>query len=109
VALAAATPRPLQLIVRGGQLHLDQLYKAFNEVIFVDTTSFIKTINSQRLVWRADGKVGWQRTSTAAAYPLDSMLEHNVQGFAQVIEDIAAKSLKPEFSKFHHGRRQIRH
>jgi hypothetical protein len=109
VALASATPRPLQLVVRGGQLHLDQLYKAFNEVVFVDTTSFLKTINRQKLVARADGKAGWQRAPTSAACPLDAMLEHNAKGFARVIEDIATRSLKPERYKFSHGGRQVRH
>jgi hypothetical protein len=94
VALAAAVPRPLQLVVRGGQVHLDELYNAFSEVVFIDTTSFMKTINRQRLTRRFDGKADWQPAATPKAHPLDVMLAHNVLAFAKVIEGIATKNLK---------------
>jgi len=109
IALAAAVPRPLQLVVRGGQIHLHELYRAFNAVVFIDTTSFIKTMNRQRFVWRNGEKADWQPAATPTAYPLDAMLEHNVRAFAQVIEGIAAKNLKVEFPKVHNGRRKNRY
>lgn len=91
VALASAVPRPLQLVVRGGLVHLDELYNAFSEVIFIDTTSFIKTINRQKFVRRASGKPDWQRAATRKAQPLDALLQHNAEAFSRMISEMAAK------------------
>lgn len=93
VALASAVRRPLQLVVRGGQVHLDQLNKAFSEVVFIDTTSFMKTISRQKFVRRASGKPDWQPAATHNAQSLDALLRHNVQAFAGMISDMAAKKL----------------
>lgn len=89
-ALAAAVSRPLQLVVRGGQVHLDELYNAFSEVIFIDTTSFIKTINRQKFVRRASGKPDWHPATTQKAQSLDGLLQHNAEAFATMISGMAA-------------------
>jgi hypothetical protein len=89
VALASAVQRPLQLVVRGGSVHLKELHDAFSEVIFIDTTSFIKTINRQKFVLRQGKKADWQPVVTPKAQPLDALLQHNAEAFARMISDVA--------------------
>jgi hypothetical protein len=98
-ALAAAVPRPLQLVVRGGQVHLDELYNAFSEVVFIDTTSFIKTINRQKFVRRASGKPDWQPAATQKAQSLDGLLQHNAEAFARMISEVTANKLARRATK----------
>jgi len=99
VALAAAVPRPLQLVVRGGQVHLNELYAAFSEVVFIDTTSFMKTIYRKRFVPRASGKPDWQSAATLKAQTLDALLRHNAEAFAGMISGLAAKKLTRRAAK----------
>jgi hypothetical protein len=99
VALAGAVPRPLQLVIRGGQVHLDELYNAFSEVVFIDTTSFMKTIYRKRFVRRASGKPDWQPATTQKAQSLDALLRHNTEAFAAMIADMATKRLTSRATK----------
>lgn len=94
VALAAAVPRDLQLVVRGGYIHLDELYRAFNEVTFIDTTSFMKTVHRQKFVGEPVKKIDWRPAGTPRNHPIDALLEHNIRGYSKAISDIAAKHLK---------------
>jgi hypothetical protein len=94
LAALAAVPRPLQVVVRGGVVHLDNLYDAFNEVVFVDTTSFIKTMKRKRFVRRPEGKIDWPSAGIPMSQPLDTLLDHNVRGCSGVISDVAVKHLR---------------
>lgn len=93
-ALAAATPRPLQLIVRGGYVHLDKLYDAFSDVVFLDTNSFMKAVHRQKFVRLESKKMDWVPSSTPKNKPIDALLEHNVRGHERVISEIAHEHLK---------------
>ncbi|HEX8174045.1 MAG TPA: hypothetical protein VF543_02880 [Pyrinomonadaceae bacterium] len=93
-ALALAVPRDLQIVVRGGYAHLEKLYSAFHEVVFIDTTSFMKTINRQKLTRLPSGKLEWRREVMPNAHPLDDLLEHNVRGFSRMISDKVSEYLK---------------
>lgn len=93
VALAATVTRPLQLVVRGGSVHLTNLCEAFREVVFVDTTSFMKSVNRQKCVKRFGRKMDWLSAGTPKSHPIDSLLEHNVLNYARVISEAAAKQL----------------
>jgi hypothetical protein len=94
MALAAAVPRPLQLVVRGGYVHLDKLYDAFNEVVFIDTTSFMKTVKRKKFVRRPNEKIDWLSASIPKNHPIDALLEHNIRGCSGVISEVAVKHLK---------------
>jgi hypothetical protein len=85
VELAAAAGRGLQIVVRGGQAHLGELERAFSEVVFIDTTSFVKTVKRQRLDWGPGAKRRWRSALTPRGYPLDELLQHNVETFAAMI------------------------
>jgi hypothetical protein len=92
--LAAAVHRPLQIVVRGGYVHLDELYESFSEVVFVDTTAFIKTMKRKKFVQRPDGKVEWLPAGIQKDHPLDALLDHNVKGCTRIISEVAFKHLK---------------
>jgi hypothetical protein len=83
--LGATVRRPLQIVIRGGYKYLNMLHKAFNEVVFVDTSSFMKTVNRQRFEWYP-GRIGkWQSRFTLIGQPIDDLLQHNVSTFAKMI------------------------
>lgn len=93
-ALAAAVRRPLQIVVRGGYVHLDELYSAFDEVVFIDTTAFMKTVNRKKFARQPDGKVKWPPAGIPKGQPIDDLLDHNVRGCSGVISEVAVKHLK---------------
>jgi hypothetical protein len=98
-ALAAAVPRPLQVVIRGGYVHLDQLYQAFSEVVFVDTTAFMKTMKRKRFMRRPDGKVYWAPAGIPMDRPLDALLDHNVRSCSGVISEVAIKRSRDPLRK----------
>lgn len=83
--LASMVRRDIQLVVRGGYNHLQELAKVFSKVVFIDTTSFIKTVKRQRLDWYPGGKGNWRSARTPKLYPLDELLLHNVKSFAKMV------------------------
>ena len=93
VELAKAVPRRLQLIVRGGLVHLEKLNDAFDEVVFIDSTPFMKSVNRQKCLKPFGGKMDWLASGTPENQPIDSLLEHNVATHARVISQVIAKQL----------------
>lgn len=92
-ALAAAVPRRLQLVVRGGSVHLRTLCEAFSEVVFVDTTSFMKSVYRQKHEKPFGGKMDWLASGTPKDEPIDDLLDHNVLHQAKTISQAASKQL----------------
>jgi hypothetical protein len=74
--LAFRARRDLKLIMRGGLHVTPALQKAFSSVIFVDTTSFTRTI-SRRMARLDGGKLTWIPIQTQYGEPLDDLLDHN--------------------------------
>jgi hypothetical protein len=83
--LAEKVHRDLQLVVRGGYIYLKELTDAFNEVVFIDTTSFIKTVKRKRLDWIPGEKKHWRSSLTVKNSPLDDLLKHNVRTYAAMV------------------------
>lgn len=83
-ALASAAGRDLQLVVRGGYKHLKEFNRAFSQVVYINTTSFIKTIKRHRLDWHPSLKRLWHPAKTARGASLDALLQHNVDSFARM-------------------------
>jgi hypothetical protein len=80
-ALAHEVQRPLTLFVRGGRAVLPELVEAFTDVSLIDTCPFMRAVNRQEAVLRADGSVRWRR----AANPdreVGNLLDHNVRALA---------------------------
>lgn len=83
--LASTVGRDLHLVVRGGYNYLKELAGAFSEVVFIDTTSFIKTVKRQRLDWYPGEKGNWRSARTPKMSPLDELLQDNVKTFTRMI------------------------
>jgi hypothetical protein len=71
INVGIAAGRPLDLIVRGGIEVLPSLAAAFNRVSVLETWSFMKTMNRQRLVLGDGGRLRSRPSPTAPGAPLD--------------------------------------
>jgi hypothetical protein len=99
ISLASTVPRKLQLITRGGYPYLSDLRRVFSEVVFVDTTSFMKTVYRQRLTFGIKNEVRWVDSKTGDFEPLDELLEHNLNSYRSVILDGAHASNGGEYKE----------
>jgi hypothetical protein len=90
-ALARGAGRPLRLVVRGGRGHLADLRQSFHSVSFVTPVPFVKTQKRQRLTWRpgGGGRGQWVPAPTRRGAPLDRLLRHNIDTFAQMLAEQA--------------------
>lgn len=85
ISLAENVGRPLQLVVRGGRKHLPILAKHFDQVVFVDTSSFMATVNRYVFDWKP-GRVGtWRKHPTVLGEPLDGLLQANIDLYATMV------------------------
>jgi Domain of unknown function (DUF4417) len=98
VTLAHKVDRNLQLVVRGGYIYLKELADAFSQVVFIDTTAFMKTMKRKRLDWTPGQKKHWHSALTAKDLPLDNLLRHNVYSHAAMI---ASERFVPSPSQTH--------
>jgi hypothetical protein len=85
VRLASEVGRDLQIVLRGGYYHLEQISAAFSEVVFIDTSSFMKTMKRRRLDWTPGEKKHWRSARTEKGEPLDELLQKNVDTFRAMI------------------------
>ena len=76
-SLAEEVGRPLDLIVRGGGEILPRLRRVFSQVVFIDTTSFMKTVKRRRAVLTEGGRMVWRPWPTKPDAPLDDLLNCN--------------------------------
>jgi len=83
--LVATVPRELQLVIEGGRKYLRELRQGFQEVIFIDTTSHVKTFNRQKLIYVPGKRDKWLHFPTPVGQPLDELFQHNVIEFAKSV------------------------
>lgn len=76
--------RPLNLVVRGGRQHLNSLRASFQDVSFVTTDPFMKTMKRRRLRL-IGGKARWTPTMTFLGQPLDDLLADNIAQFERLL------------------------
>lgn len=77
LALADSVSHPLHLIVRGGSVVLRQLTSSFEQVTFLDTSSFLKTMRRKAAVARQNGTLRWRHAPTRKDESLDLLLKKN--------------------------------
>jgi hypothetical protein len=85
VELAMAVPRSLQLITRGGYPYLPMLRTAFSDVVFIDSTAFMKTVNRKRLVLESGKQPRWIEAKTKPREMLDDLLQANLENMMHVV------------------------
>ena len=76
-ALAAAAGRPLHLVVFGDMRVVVPLKAAFDAVTWIDTSTFMKTINRQRATRITNGRLAWPTSPTPVLASLHELLAHN--------------------------------
>lgn len=84
--LATSIRRPLHLIMKGGDNYLPALSELFASITFIDSTSFMKTIQRYQLDNRASAKRSWRKVRTAAKEPLDDLFQFNVDNSRDVLQ-----------------------
>lgn len=77
--VAARAGRPLGIIVFGDSRVVVPLKTAFAHVIWVDTSSFMKTVHRKRATRVGNGKLLWPSDPTLREQPLHDLLAHNVE------------------------------
>lgn len=85
VKLAGEVGRDLQIILRGGYYYLREISQAFSETVFIDTSSYVKTMKRRRLDWTPGEKKHWRSAMTASGEPLDTLLQRNADTFSVML------------------------
>lgn len=83
--LAKAVPRDLQLVIEGGCKYLNELKQEFHDVVFLDTTSHMKSMKRKRFIYIPGQQEGWVANPTPRGQPIDALLQHNVTEVAKSI------------------------
>lgn len=78
INLAKDTPRALNLVIFGDKRIIKYLAPYYRNILYVDTSAFMKTI-CRRKAERIDGqKLRWQPVITPRDISLEDLLQHNV-------------------------------
>lgn len=77
--LGRSVNRALTIVVRGGFEILPILTDAFESVVVLETSTFMKTMKRQRAVIGVKGELTWERAFTATDATLDDLFEHNIE------------------------------
>jgi hypothetical protein len=85
IKLAFDVGRPLQIVLRGGYYYLTDISEAFAEVVFIDTSSYVKTMKRKRLDWTLGDKKHWRSAKTDNGEPLDDLLQRNADTFRAML------------------------
>lgn len=86
IKLAKSIDRELSIIVKGGKRYVKKLFNAYDNFVFLDSTSFMKTVKRRSLIWQPGDKMTDRRCKTEKDEPLDFLLERNIELMAKMIE-----------------------
>jgi hypothetical protein len=86
IKLAEIVGRDLRLVIRGGQKYVGQLYRVFSGLVFLDSTTFMKTIKRRSLNWQPGDVLTDYKSKTKINEPLDFLLQKNLKTMAEMIE-----------------------
>lgn len=75
--LAKAAGRELDIIIRGDPSVIPFLRRHFRNLIYIETTSFMKTIKRQRAERLTNRKLDWNSAPTAIGEYVDELFGHN--------------------------------
>lgn len=86
IKLARTVNRDLRLVIRGGQKYIGPLYEAFSELIFLDTTTFMKTVNRRALNWQPGKVLTDYKIETKRKEPLDFLMRRNFKAMTEMVK-----------------------
>jgi hypothetical protein len=72
--------------MKGGDSYLPALSELFASITFIDSTSFMKTIQRFRLENRSSAKRSWHKFWTTHKEPLDDLLQFNVDNSMALLQ-----------------------
>ena len=76
--LAEGAKRDLDIIVYGKPDFIPNLRKSFRKVVYVETTSFMKSIKRQRAVRETNDALAWAPAPTQVGEVIDPLFAHNL-------------------------------
>lgn len=76
--LANGAGRELDIIVYGKPDVIPILKRSFRKVIYIDTTSFMKSVKRQRAVRNSNDELVWIQAPTEVGEMIDPLFEHNL-------------------------------
>jgi len=86
IELADYVGRDLQLVIKGGLEHVGCLHDKFPNLVFLDSSSFIKTVYRKRLNWQPGDKLTCSPKATKKGELLDSLMNENVGLMGRMID-----------------------
>ena len=85
--------RPLTIVTRGGSEVLPILASAFDQVVYLDTSAFMKTMKRQRAVLSGNARIKWENLPTPIGADLDDLFEENVRLTSELVRVPGAPAL----------------
>ena len=76
--LAELAGRDLDIIVYGNPVVIPELRKSFRKVVYIETTSFMKSIKRQRAVRENNHSLTWAAAPTGIGEAIDPLFAHNL-------------------------------
>lgn len=86
IEMAKSVDRDLNLVIKGGKRYIQNLHNAFSNVVFLDSTSFMRSVKRRAMIWQPGDKITYRKHKTEKNEPLDFLLERNVRTMAKMIE-----------------------
>lgn len=86
--LAKTAGRPLDLVVRGDPHIIPALRPHFRNVIYIDTTAFVKTMKRREAERLKNRLLVWKAAPTSSGELLDNRLQHNVDEQVAYIRNV---------------------
>jgi Domain of unknown function (DUF4417) len=90
--IARVTQRPLDIIVRGDPRVVPPLSEYFRRVIYIETTSFLKTVNRQRAVRLSNAELDWIEDPMPKGSCLSGLYCHNFLEQKHLLTQMFAES-----------------
>lgn len=77
--LAASVGRDLTLVVRGNAEAAQSLRAAFNQVVFIDSTAYMRSTKRRRAYLNGNGNLSYTPVRTTTRREARALLRHNIQ------------------------------
>lgn len=94
--LAAATDRSLDIVVRGDPRVVPFLRKHFRNVIYIETSAFVRTTKRRRAERVGNRRVKWVADMTLPGTSLDDLFAHNLEERNAVLRAIPGFMRRPQ-------------
>lgn len=80
--------RPLSIVVRGNSSCIPVLRNIFENVTYLESTSFVRTLRRQEAYINNRNKIRWRSRKTQHGQPVDSLLDVNIKQVKNYTESV---------------------